>query len=194
MAGKDELRAGFTTRRTNLTVEDRDRASTRLVAHLASSPVLLDATVTVAAYVPVGAEPGSVAFLDALRERGCTVLLPVVPSGPPAPLDWVRYDARDSLVRGRFGLLEPTGPRLGVDAVSDADVVFVPALAVARTGIRLGRGAGYYDRSIAGVAGELVGIVYDHELVDDLPADAYDVPMGWALTPGGGFTRLRSHT
>ncbi|WP_288337868.1 5-formyltetrahydrofolate cyclo-ligase [uncultured Gordonia sp.] len=193
MAGKDELRAGFVARRAALTPEDRDRAATQLVAHLASSPVLLDDTVTVAAYVPVGAEPGSVAFLDALRERGCTVLLPVVPSGPPAPLNWVRYDARgsDSLARGRFGLLEPTGPRLGVDAVSEADVVFVPALAIARTGIRLGRGAGYYDRSIAGVAGELVGIVYDHELVDDLPADAYDVPMGWALTPGGGFTRLR---
>ena len=194
MAGKNELRAGFAARRAALTLEDRDRAATRLVTHLVSSPVLLDDAVTVAAYVPVGAEPGSVAFLDALRERGCTVLLPVVPSGPPAPLDWVRYDARDSLARGRFGLLEPTGSRLGVDAVSAADVVFVPALAVARTGVRLGRGAGYYDRSIDGIRATLVGIVYDHELVDDLPADTYDVPMGWALTPGGGFTRLRSHT
>ncbi|RPA65733.1 5-formyltetrahydrofolate cyclo-ligase [Gordonia oryzae] len=191
MAGKDELRAGFTARRARLTVDDRDRASARLVAHLTSSPVLLDATVTVAAYVPVGAEPGSVALLDALRGHGCTVLLPVVPSGPPAALDWVHYDAPDSLARGRFGLLEPTGPRVGVDAISDADAVFVPALAVARTGVRLGRGAGYYDRSVAGVAGALIGIVYDHELVDDLPADAYDVPMGWALTPGGGFTLLR---
>lgn len=190
MASKDELRTGFMARRAALTVEDRDRASIWLVTHLASSPVLLDDTVTVAAYVPVGAEPGSVAFLDALRERGCTVLLPVVPSGPPAPLDWVRYDARDSLARGRFGLLEPTGRRLGIDAVSAADVAFVPALAIARTGVRLGRGAGYYDRSIAGIRAALVGIVYDHELLDDLPADAYDVPMRWVLTPGGGFTRL----
>ncbi|MGC4935594.1 5-formyltetrahydrofolate cyclo-ligase [Gordonia sp. DT30] len=195
MPTKAELRARFAARRAQMPATDRAHAASALITHLASSPFRLGPSVTIAAYVPIGAEPGSVEFVDALHERGCAVLLPAVPAGDPRPLEWVHYrladtGPADALERGRFGLLEPRGPRLGADAVDDAAVIFVPALAVAHTGIRLGRGAGYYDRTIGGSRAELVGVVYDDELVDDLPADAYDVPMGWALTPGGGFEKL----
>lgn len=146
---------------------------------------------TVAAYVPVGSEPGSVAALDALTDAKVEVLLPVVVPGPPAPLRWARYVGPDSLIQGRFGLLEPTGPAMPPSAVEQADLVLVPALAVDRCGVRLGRGAGYYDRTIASVQTDrLIAVVYDDELVDELPVDRYDVTMGWALTPRTGFTRL----
>lgn len=146
---------------------------------------------SVAAYVPAGSEPGSSAALDALINAKIEVLLPVVDPGPPAPLRWARYQGPDSLTQGRFGLLEPTGPALPPSAVEQADLVLVPALAVDRRGVRLGRGAGYYDRTLTAVQTDrLVAVVYDDELVDELPADQYDVRMGWALTPRAGFTRL----
>ena len=55
---------------------------------------------------------------------------------------------------------------------------------------RLGRGAGYYDRTLIGSSAELVAVVYDDEVVDALPSGNYDVPVGWALTPAGGFRKL----
>ncbi|WP_374693976.1 5-formyltetrahydrofolate cyclo-ligase [Gordonia rubripertincta] len=192
---KNTLRQRFRARRDVLSPQvkaDADEhlvislANTDLHDHFSASPGAL-----IAAYVPVGTEPGSIAVLDTLLAGGWDVLLPVVVPGPPAPLEWARYSGPASLRTGRFGLLEPIGPTQAPSAVERSDVVLVPALAVDRQGVRLGRGAGYYDRSIAGVPRErLVAVVYDEELVDQLPAGPFDVPMGWALTPKTGFTRL----
>jgi 5-formyltetrahydrofolate cyclo-ligase len=146
---------------------------------------------TIAAYVPVGSEPGTTVMLEVLREGGYRVLLPRVAPGPPAPLLWSYYDGPESLRPGRFGLLEPIAEQSDTISIDTAALVLVPALAVDRRGVRLGRGAGYYDRSVQSLpTQQLVAVVYDHELVDTLPTDEFDVPMGWSLTPGGGYTKL----
>ena len=187
---KDEVRAAVRATRRARPADERARAAQDLAGWMTCSPFRLEYDVVVAAYVPTGTEPGSRAMLEALTGQGVRVLVPIVAPGPPAPLDWARYDDADTLTSARFGLHEPGGDRLGPDAVAKAAVVFLPALAAARTGVRLGRGAGYYDRSIATAsAAELVAVVYDDELVDDLPADLHDVPVDWVLTPGGGFVR-----
>jgi len=73
-------------------------------------------------------------------------------------------------------------------------VVIVPALAVDVRGTRLGRGAGFYDRSLPlrDPSARLIAVVRDDELVDELPADPHDIPMTHAATPGGGVTVLNS--
>jgi 5-formyltetrahydrofolate cyclo-ligase len=143
---------------------------------------------TVCAYVPVGTEPGSLALLDALRAAGRRVLLPIVVGA--APLDWGVYFGADSLVPGPFGLREPSGFRLGPGAVANADAVLVPALAVDRRGVRLGRGAGHYDRSLGAVTAPRIAVVREEEFVDRLPAEPHDVPMTAVLTPSSGLVRL----
>nr|WP_194291016.1 5-formyltetrahydrofolate cyclo-ligase [Nocardia aurantia] len=139
----------------------------------------------VAGYVPVRTEPGSLAMLDALRAAGARVLLPL--TGPPGPLDWAEYRGPDHLCRARYGLLEPDGPALSPAAIERAAAILVPALAVDRRGVRLGRGAGYYDRTLAAATttARLIAVVRDDELVDRLPEESHDRRMGWALTPGG---------
>lgn len=188
---KRRLRDEVTDRRSSISPFIREQAAANLAEWILSAPFRLEYDVTVGAYIPFGSEPGSSAFLDALLDRGVTVLVPVVPAGDPAPLDWVRYDGATTIARGRWGLLEPTGERLGADAIHAASVVFAPALSVDKTGVRLGRGAGYYDRTLVGLDAELVAVVYDNEVVDSLPAGPYDVPVGWVLTPEGGFRELR---
>lgn len=138
----------------------------------------------IAAYVPIGSEPGSTALLDDLIDRECRVLLPVVSADV---LDWAEYDG--TLVPGPWGLRQPAGQRLGVDSVADADVVLVPALAVDRRGTRLGRGAGFYDRSLrhAAAGTPLIALLHEGELVEDLlPAEPHDIPMTAAITPTDG--------
>jgi 5-formyltetrahydrofolate cyclo-ligase len=157
---------------------------------LAEAAGRLDLPEWVCAYVPVRGEPGSTAMLDALRTGGARVLLPV--TGPPGPLSWAEYTGTDGLRPAGFGLLEPTGEVLAAPEVSRAGLILVPALAVDRRGVRLGRGAGYYDRTLAAARPDarLVAVVRDDELVDRLPEEPHDLRMGWALTPHGGLRRL----
>lgn len=194
MLTKSDLRTELRRRRTALSEADRTRAADALTAHVRHNPFGWTTGTVVAAYVPAGTEPGSLGFLDALVDLGVTVLLPVVPEGDPAPLNWVHYTGPDGLERRRWGLLEPVGAGVGTSAVADAAALLIPALAIGANGARLGRGAGYYDRTIAHTRADKIGIVYDHELLDDVPADGHDVPMGWALTPSRGFLALPTPT
>jgi 5-formyltetrahydrofolate cyclo-ligase len=152
---------------------------------------------TVCAYVPVGTEPGSIEMLDLLLRRSARVLIPVArTTGPgnkglPLPLRWGDYRPGD-LIRGPWGLLEPPEPLLPESALAEAGLVIVPALAVDRRGVRLGRGRGFYDRSLSGrnPRARLIAMVRDVEFVDELPAEPHDVPMTHALTPERGLMAL----
>ncbi len=151
---------------------------------------------TVCAYVPVGAEPGSLELLDTLLDRSGRVLLPVARNGAdggPMPLRWGEYRP-GALVAGPWGLLEPQEPWLPASTLAEAELVIVPALAVDRRGVRLGRGAGFYDRSLPGCnpGARLIAVVRDDELLDELPAEPHDVAMTDALTPRRGVISLAS--
>ena len=154
----------------------------------------MTSTDTVAAYVPVGTEPGTTTMLDALMRRGLRVLLPVARTGDdgaPHPLRWGPYRP-GALVSAQFGLREPGPPWLPPEALGQAGLVLVPALAVDRNGVRLGRGAGFYDRSLplADPDAPLIAVIREEELLDELPADPHDVPMTHVLTPAGGLQAL----
>ena len=140
---------------------------------------LLPEFINVASYVGSGAEP----FVP--PHPGW--LLPVLLEDDD--LDWARYDGE--LAPGRRGLLEPVGPRLGLDAIAACDLVLVPALLVDRRGNRLGKGGGSYDRALARATGLTVALLADDELVDEpLPHDAHDVPVRAVATPGNGLVLL----
>ena len=138
----------------------------------------------VAAYVSVGREPGTGPLIEALSAHGVDVLLPLLQ--PDGALDWAVYEGPAALVPVARGLLEPTGDPLGVGAVTSADAVLVPGLAVDRRGMRLGRGGGSYDRVLARVAGRAFTCVllHDGEVLDiPVPRDPHDVPVTAAATP-----------
>ncbi len=145
---------------------------------------------TIAAYYSVGSEPDTHGLIYALWKRGSYVLLPLL--RPDMDLDWASYEGPYSLRPGPRGLTEPSEPPRGVPAVSRADLVIVPALAVDRRGTRLGRGGGSYDRALARVGPQVptIALLYDTELVDDLPAAVHDQRVRLAACPATGITGL----
>lgn len=188
---KSALRARLLAARGAVCQRVHDVEARALAGHLDQ---LVAAGATICAYVPVGGEPGSPAMLDHLVRRGVRVLLPVVATAAdhtPLPLRWGDYRP-GALVTGRYGLLEPAPPALPETALADAELIVVPALAVDRRGVRLGRGGGFYDRSLVLAAPDarLVALVRDRELLDELPAEPHDVPMTHAIAPGRGVVVL----
>ncbi|PPS89091.1 5-formyltetrahydrofolate cyclo-ligase [Streptomyces sp. MH60] len=188
---KRTLRRGFLAARNRLTPDDLREAAQALAGRALGLPEVAGAR-AVAAYVSVGAEPGTLALLDALRARGVRVLLPALL--PDNDLDWGEYTGEDSLARvrhgGRMELYEPAGERLGPDAVTRADVVLLPGVAVDGRGLRLGRGGGSYDRVLArleaaGARPALLVLLYDREVVAHVPAEPHDRPVDAVVTPSG---------
>jgi 5-formyltetrahydrofolate cyclo-ligase len=123
----------------------------------------------VAAYISIGGEPGTGPLLSVLAKA--RVIVPVLL--PDRDLDWSVADDPDT--------------SLGVDAIADASVVLVPALAVDRFGHRLGRGGGSYDRALTRVRDgrPVLAVVHDEEVLDAIPVERHDVSVDGALTPSG---------
>jgi 5-formyltetrahydrofolate cyclo-ligase len=185
---KTALRDQLVTARNRRPLLEVSESAQAIAEHLLATPEVRRAA-TVAAYVSVGTEPGTGPLLDRLLAMGRRVVVPVLL--PDYDLDWAVYDGPRSVVRARAGLLEPTGPRLGVEAVATADVVLTPGLAVDRTGLRMGRGGGCYDRALGRVP---VGtftctLLYAGELLDEVPAAPHDRRVTAVATPDG-VTRL----
>ena len=145
---------------------------------------------TIAVYYSLASEPGTHGLVYALWKRGGYVLLPLL--RPDADLDWASYEGPDSLRPGPRGLTEPSEPPRGPDAVARADLVLVPALAVDRSGVRLGRGGGSYDRALARVGPGIptIALLYDGELLDEVPAAAHDQRVRLVARPSAGITSL----
>jgi 5-formyltetrahydrofolate cyclo-ligase len=185
-AAKSALRTDVLARRVHRSAAERYRAAAAVAAALLRG---LAGCRTFAAYVPEPDEPGHGRIPATFTQLGARVLLPVVPV-EGADLAWAVDTGR--LAPGRYGLLEPLGPRLGPTAIGTADVVVVPALAVARDGARLGRGGGYYDRALQHVREDavLVAVVFDDELLDTLPTEPHDRTVSAVVTPSGGWQAL----
>lgn len=84
----------------------------------------------------------------------------------------------------RFGFEQPAAgvEEIGVDEI---DVVLVPGLAFAADGRRLGRGAGYYDRFLAGVDAVKVALTTSDRIRGDIPREPHDILMDWIATEEG---------
>ena len=189
LGGKAALRRRLTAMRAQLPVADRETAGKLIRDHVLSLPQVASAG-TVAAYYSVGTEPATHSLVYALWKRGSYVVLPLLL--PDGDLDWASYEGPGSLVPGPRGLLQPAEPPRGTGTISRADVVLVPALAVDRSGRRLGRGGGSYDRALARVGEQVpvIALLYDSELVDEVPVEEHDQPVRAVARPGYGITWL----
>jgi 5-formyltetrahydrofolate cyclo-ligase len=188
-AEKAALRRRLLASRARLSPDQRAAAARALRDAVLELPQVQMAG-TIAAYYSLSSEPDTHGLVYALWKRGGYVLLPLL--RPDADLDWASYEGPDSLRPGPRGLAEPGEPPRGMDAVARADLVLVPALAVDRGGVRLGRGGGSYDRALARVAPGIptIALLYDGELLDEVPADDHDQRVRLVARPSAGITRL----
>ena len=188
LARKAALRRDLLSRRTARALPARAAAAEAVAVTLLRE---LAGVAALAAFVPEATEPGFGPLPAAYSRLGAPVLLPVVPDHG-RELDWGLFTG--GLRPGRYGLLEPVGPRSGRAGLQVADAIVVPALAVDRRGVRLGRGGGYYDRALVHARPDavLVTVLFDDEVLDSVPREPHDRLVTAVVTPGGGWEDLRA--
>ena len=174
---KAEIRRQALAARRALPEAQRDEASRRITARLLES-ALLSRAGTVFAYHSTDDVVHTGALLAALRERGTTLLAPWFRKGEP--MRAVRIDDPAALEPGPFGIVSPPA---GPDYDGFVDVVIVPGVAFDAAGGRIGFGAGYYDRWLAGHAhGRRIALAYQAQVMDSVPLEAHDIAMDDLVT------------
>ncbi|MCS0498847.1 5-formyltetrahydrofolate cyclo-ligase [Protaetiibacter mangrovi] len=180
---KRALRAELRERRRIRTAPERERAQTGITQHLVQLASDLDVGF-IAAYLSTPDEPGTRDFLRWAAERGIRILLPI--SREDGLLDWAPYDGEDE-EQDILGMPTPTSELLGPIAINGVDLILVPAACVAKDGMRLGWGRGYFDKTLGSMEGcpPVYAVIYDDELVDEVPAERHDMPVDGVVTPAG---------
>lgn len=183
-AAKQELRTALRLRRRVRGEDERRTADERRLSALLDllEPALAAGRLgTVACYLSRPDEPGTLQLVAWLAAHEVPVLLPVASGSAP---DWARYTGPDALRTGPHDILEPTGPRVGADALAEADVIVCPGLAATAQGARLGQGAGWYDRALERARPDavLVLLLDDDEVLGSVPVEPHDRPVDVIVT------------
>ena len=137
------------------------------------------ATRTILLYHGMDTEPDTVRLLPPLWDIGKQVCLPRCLPGNQMEARLVQRDS--TLVRHPYGMLEP-GPDCPLIPPDQIDLVLVPGLAFDRSGGRLGRGGGYYDRWLAGFSGITAALCRDGLLMEAIPRLPHDLGVDLVIT------------
>jgi 5-formyltetrahydrofolate cyclo-ligase len=131
---------------------------------------------SVGIYLSFGSEPVTDAFVVAAKSAGISLSAPR--TGPDSSMEFARLEGPTK--SSELGFLQPIGEIVEPD---DLDLIIAPALSVDSLGNRLGRGGGFFDRYLEQFNGPVAAVIYEHELVSDLPSEAHDKPVQYAVTP-----------
>lgn len=174
---KRDLRRDVLARRDALAEDERRGAAARVASRLADLPDLRAAS-TLLAYAAFGSELDPASYLASFH--GDVVALPRVEDHDMVA---VAYREGDPLDPSSLGPMEPRGEALDPRAV---DAVLVPGVAFDAAGGRLGYGRGFYDRYFRRLRPGVprIGVCYDLQVVERVPAGAWDLPVDLVVTEG----------
>jgi len=182
---KPELRREARARLASLTREERDRASAAIATRLWSVPEVAEAeTLLLFSGRADEVETDPIA-IEAIR-RGITIAYPLIrPASGTLTLH--RVESPEALVAGSHRIREPDPAQAPPVAPASVDAVLVPGLAWDRTGGRLGRGAGYFDRLFADPEwrGFRCGLFFAWQELPAVPRDPWDAPLHAVVTDLG---------
>lgn len=133
----------------------------------------------IASYYSFGNEPNTDAINKNLIALGIKLLLPRINRGD---LEWRFWNGNPLELEKINGIYEPTGELF--TTLSGIDSVIVPALAIDHIGNRLGKGKGFYDRTLTSIDAFTIALIYSNEFLSTaLPNESFDIQVKAALTP-----------
>ena len=176
---KKRVRELLAQKRRLLSKEDIAEQSSKVVAAVEQMPSFQSAK-TVLIYYPTHNEVDLLSLIKRYKKEK-TFLFPVVHR---KTMTACPYEGNAKMHRGKFNIPEPTTEPY----VGDIDLILVPGVGFDKRGNRLGRGGGYYDKFITRLGRKtlLVGVGYDFQLVEEVPANRWDKRLDYVVTPSNG--------
>lgn len=171
---KDDIRREVRTRKALLSALEKAQAAARVFEKLEQSAAFAMAE-NILMYHSLPDELSTRDFIDKWASRK-NFFLPRVNG---MNLEVLPYN-RSRLAQGAFLIEEPQGDE--VVSADTMEMIVVPGVAYDRKGNRVGRGKGYYDRLLAESRALKVGVGYDFQLVDEIDAEAHDIPVDVVIT------------
>lgn len=169
--------------------DDVRKPAGRALVRLALSERLLARKRRIGIYVPAKGEIDCLPLLDRALHMGAACFLPVVPRARQRRLWFSRLGPGAHWSVNRYGIPEFGHRQSRRERASALDILFLPLLGFDETGNRMGMGGGYYDTSLAFLARRkrwrkprLIGLAFEAQKVERLPADPWDVPLDGVLT------------
>jgi 5-formyltetrahydrofolate cyclo-ligase len=193
MTSKGDLRRQFRTQNAamaNLESELSPKVSRVVTGYLRSR----ERKGPVACFHATPGEPDLQSAILELEQEKVEVAFPAIAGDG---LHFYKVDrvgqSADQWTEGPYGLREPNPKTAHQVPLSQIATVLVPGLAFDRSGGRLGRGKGFYDRALENFKGTKVGVAFSQQLSqEELPMESHDIRMDVIITElGVHFTRER---
>lgn len=135
----------------------------------------------VAAYWPIRSELSTRPLIEALHAAGFRMALPTMHSATRI-LSFRAFAPGDELAKGPLGLSEP----LAASPSATPDLIFVPLAVFDAAGARIGYGGGHCDATLQALRAQgscvAVGLAYDRQETDSIPAEGHDEKLDFVLT------------
>lgn len=178
---KRALRAELRERRQNLTSVEREAATAGFTENLQSLVIDLSAR-SISCYLSARNEPNTRPFLNWAEAEGIRILFPI--TREDGLLDWTVGEDQEE-IEGITGIPEAVGELLGPIAINDVDLIIIPAAAIDKTGMRMGWGRGYFDKTLGSMerCPPVYAVINDNEFLDEVPTEVHDQPVNGVITP-----------
>ncbi len=185
---KEELRLQLRAARSAVQDAQRDRAATTLCNNASQLPLFKSAK-KIALYWEHDNEISTGPLIHSVLEQNKECYLPVLLLDPHQKLAFASYTMDTPLIKNRYGILEPELNYSSITKLLDLDIIFVPLVGFDNSGRRLGRGGGFYDATFADFHKsnfnkwpKLIGLGYNCQQVDEIPADTWDWQLDAVIT------------
>jgi 5-formyltetrahydrofolate cyclo-ligase len=181
-AQKQEMRVIALRKRRSLDPEELAAQSSLVAANLLTMKEYKGARL-IASYCAKDDEVQTRPIIERALNDGKRIAV-IVTDVPSKTLHFSEIESFDEdLAPGTFGILEPKRDRARPVSLAEADVVLVPLLAWDEKGQRLGYGAGYFDRALAGARRTTkVGLGLESQRLPNIPTSRHDVPLDIVVT------------
>lgn len=188
MNSRSDIRKQVRQQRNQLSTKQRQHASQSIAENLANTHLFRNSQ-RIAGFLSNDSEPDLTPLMQLAWQRHKLWHLPIIGLPNINHLWFAPYKKNDALITNRFGIDEPDTPLHQTTRSYGLDLVLMPLVAFDIEGNRLGMGKGYYDRTLKFLhlrrhwrKPRLVGIAYELQKFEQLPKQAWDIPLDAIVT------------
>lgn len=172
---KDQLRDKITNKLKSLTDEQRITIAKDLSTKLTESPLWEEADV-IGITLSHELEWDTYQIIKKAWDQGKSVAVPKC-IHKTKQMNFYKIESYDQVKEGYAGILEPVPEMTELWEKDKIEMLVVPGRVFDKDGYRIGFGGGYYDRFLKDFDNPTVSLLWEEQIVENLPIESFDLPV-----------------